>query len=184
MPKHIFSSQQTKILTFTQKCPKTETGESFRVAVRWLAVKKLSRASYRGCQEAVRLSGKSHHNFEAKIKFGRGCRYHRRAYPTPSVLTPAKFDLCFRLSRVFRYPVPSDIPEHALHQTLRIIISRTNLNEGLSFLFAFISIKQDFHIFSHCIQPCEHIPSHVTILVRSNAQFLQVVGCTHGHRCY
>ena len=34
------------------------------------------------------LSGKNHHNFEAKIKFGRWFRYHRRAYPTPSVLTP------------------------------------------------------------------------------------------------
>ena len=53
----------------------------------------------RGCQEAVGwLSGKNHRNFEAKIKFGRWFRYHRRAYPTPSVLTPAKFDLHFRLS--------------------------------------------------------------------------------------
>ena len=45
------------------------------------------------------LSGKNHHNFEAKMKFGRWFRYHRRAYPTPNVLTPAKFDLHFRLSR-------------------------------------------------------------------------------------
>ena len=45
------------------------------------------------------VSGKNHHNFEAKIKFGRWFRYHRRAYPTSSVLTPAKFDLRFRLSR-------------------------------------------------------------------------------------
>ena len=60
------------------------------------AVKKLSRS----CQEAVRrLSGKNHHNFEAKIKFGRWFRYHRRAYSAPSMLTPAKFDLHFRLSR-------------------------------------------------------------------------------------
>ena len=91
LPKHIFSSQQTKILTFTQKLPKIITVEIFRVAVRWLS---------RGCQEAVRrLSGKIHHNFEAKIKFGRWFRYHRKAYPTPSVLTPAKIDLRFRLSR-------------------------------------------------------------------------------------
>ena len=95
LPKHIFSSQQTKILTLTQKFPKIETDESFRVAV-----KRLSRS----CQEAVRwLSGKNHHNFEAKIKFGRWFRYHRRAYSTPSVLTPAKFDhefdLHFWLSR-------------------------------------------------------------------------------------
>ena len=61
-----------------------------------MAVKRLSG----GCQEAVRrLSGKNHHNFGAKIKFGRWFRHHRRAYPTPSVLTPAKFDLHFRLSR-------------------------------------------------------------------------------------
>ena len=91
LPKHIFSSQQTKILTLTQKFPKIETGESFQVAVR-----KLSG----GCQEAVgRLSGKNHHNFEAKIKFGRWFRYHRRAYSALSVPTPAKFDLHFRLSR-------------------------------------------------------------------------------------
>ena len=70
---------------------KNKTDEIFRVAVRWLS---------RGCQEAVEwLSGKNHHNFEAKIKFGRWFRYHRRAYRTPSVLTPAKFDLRFRLSR-------------------------------------------------------------------------------------
>ena len=86
LPKHIFSSQQTKILTFTQKIPKIRTDEIFRVAVRWLS---------RGCQEAVGwLSGKNHHNFEAKIKFGRWFRYHRRAYPTPSVLTPAKLRGC------------------------------------------------------------------------------------------
>ena len=65
--------------------------ESFRVAV-----KRLSGS----CQEAVgALSGKNHHNFEGKQKFGRWFRYHRRAYLTPSVLTPAKFDLRFRLSR-------------------------------------------------------------------------------------
>ena len=75
----------------TQKFPKIKTDESFRVAV-----KRLSRS----CQEAVRwLSGKNHHNFEAKIKFGRWFRCHRRAYSAPSVLTPAKFDLQFRLSR-------------------------------------------------------------------------------------
>ena len=92
MPKHIFSSQQTKILTFTQNFPKIETGESFRVVVRRLSL--LSGC----CQEAVGwLSGKNHHNFEAKIKFGRWFRYHRRAYPTPSVLTPAKFDLHFQI---------------------------------------------------------------------------------------
>ena len=52
------------------------------------------------CQDAVRrLSGKNHHNFEAKIKFGLWFRYHRKAYPTPSVLAPAKFDLHVRLSR-------------------------------------------------------------------------------------
>ena len=45
------------------------------------------------------LSGKDHHKFEAKLKFGRWFRYHRRVYPTLSVSTPAKFDLCFRLSR-------------------------------------------------------------------------------------
>ena len=49
LPKHIFSSQQTKILTLTQKFPKIETDEIFRVAV-----KKLSRS----CQRAVgALSG-------------------------------------------------------------------------------------------------------------------------------
>ena len=75
----------------TQKFPKIKTDESFRVAV-----KRLSRS----CHEAVRwLSGKNHHNFEAKIKFGRWFRYHRRAYLAPSVLTPAKFNLYFRLSR-------------------------------------------------------------------------------------
>ena len=42
LPKHIFSSQQTKILTLTQKFPKIETDEIFRVAV-----KKLSTS----CQE-------------------------------------------------------------------------------------------------------------------------------------
>ena len=79
LPKHIFSSQQTKILTLTQKVPKMKTSKSFRVAV-----KRLSGS----CQEAVRrLSGKNHHNFETKIKFGLWCRYHRRACPTPSVLT-------------------------------------------------------------------------------------------------
>ena len=86
---------QTRFLESTnqkaQKFPKIKKDESFQVAVR-----KLSR----GCQEAVkRLSGKNHHNFEAKIKFGRWFRHHRRAYSTPSVLTPAKFDLHFRLSR-------------------------------------------------------------------------------------
>ena len=61
-----------------------------------MAVKRLST----GCQEAVkRQSGKNHHHFEAKIQFRRWFRYHRRAYPTSSVLTPAKFDLGFRLSR-------------------------------------------------------------------------------------
>ena len=44
LPEYIFSSQQTKILTFTPKFPKIETGEIFRVAVRSLS---------RGCQEAV-----------------------------------------------------------------------------------------------------------------------------------
>ena len=44
LPKHIFSSQQTKIRTLTQKFPKIETDESFRVAV-----KRLSG----GCHEAV-----------------------------------------------------------------------------------------------------------------------------------
>ena len=91
LPKHIFSSQQTKILTLTHKFPKIKTDENLRVAVRWLS---------RGCQEAVGwLSGKNHHNSEAKIKFGQWFRYHHRAYPTPSVLTPARFDLRFRLSR-------------------------------------------------------------------------------------
>ena len=53
-----------------------------------------------GCQETVRrLSGKNHQNFEAKIKFERWFRLHRRAYPSPSVLAPAKSDLHFRLSR-------------------------------------------------------------------------------------
>ena len=61
----------TKILTFTQKFPKIETDEIFRVAVRWLSG---------GCQEAVGwLSGKHNHNFEAKMKFGRWFRYHRKA---------------------------------------------------------------------------------------------------------
>ena len=42
--------------TFTQKIPKIETDEIFRVAVRWLS---------EGCQEAVGwLSGKNHHKFE------------------------------------------------------------------------------------------------------------------------
>ena len=104
LPKHIFSSQQTKILrvTFTQKIPKIETDEVLRVAVRWLS---------RGCQEAVGwLSGKNHHNFEAKIKFGRWFRYHRRAYSTSSVLTPAKFDLRFRLSRGCSPSAPTMAP--------------------------------------------------------------------------
>ena len=101
LPKHIFSSQQTKILTLTQKFPKIKTDESFRVAV-----KRLSG----GCQEAVtRLSGKNHHNFEAKIKFGRWFRYHRRAYPTPIVLTLAKFDLHFWLSMGCS---PPELPEN------------------------------------------------------------------------
>ena len=91
LPKQTFSSQQTKILTLAQKFTKIKTDESFRVAVKGLS------GSY---QEAVRrLSGKNHHKFESKIEFGRWFRYQRRAYPTPSVLTPAKFDLHFRLSR-------------------------------------------------------------------------------------
>ena len=62
LPKHIFSGRQTKILTLTPKFQKITTDESFRVAVR-----RLSGC----CQEAVGwLSGKNHHNFEAKIKFG------------------------------------------------------------------------------------------------------------------
>ena len=45
-----------------------------------MAVRRLSG----GCQETVkRLSVKNHHIFEAKIKFGRWFRYHRRAYSTP-----------------------------------------------------------------------------------------------------
>ena len=83
--KHIFSRsrQQTKILTLTQTIPNIKTDESFPVAVRRLSG---------GCR------AKSSH-FEAKIKFERWFRHHRRAYPIHSVLTSAKFDLHFRLSR-------------------------------------------------------------------------------------
>ena len=91
LPKHIFSSQQTKILTFTQKFPKIKNRRNFPSGCQ-VAVKRLSG----GCRVAVRQKSSQ---FEAKIKSGRWFRYHRRAYPTPSVLTPAKFDLRFRLSR-------------------------------------------------------------------------------------